>query len=89
MKRLRPLKIKCENWWQNRRLQLLLIEKYGVNWPAPVKVPFNCRRRGVYLFLTQNPINKTWWFGWGTKGDFDYSPLDPINASTLYAELSS
>lgn len=84
---LRQLKIHCENWWWNRKLQIHLQDVFGVNWGYGKKAPFNSRRRGDYLFVIQNPENKTWWFMWGTKGDFDDSPLEATTAKTLLHQL--
>jgi hypothetical protein len=87
MPELRELKIECENWWWNRRLQFALNEKYGVNWGMKVPLGWNCRKRGKYLFLVQNPENKTWWFSWGTSSDFQYSPLPATTAKQAFAEF--
>lgn len=85
---LRPLKIRCDNWWWNLKLQKFLHEKFGVSWPHDKEFkPFNVRRRGKYLFLRHNPTTDTWWFSWGTDFDFNRCPFPEIMASELYSLL--
>lgn len=88
---LTPCKIRCENWYWNRQLQVLLNEKFGVKWSSrDVEFKtFNTRRRGEYLFLIQNPFNKTWWFNWGTSRDFEKAELEETTAKTLYNKIKA
>jgi hypothetical protein len=90
MKQLKECKIKCNNWWWNRTLQQLLF-KYGVQWALPgerSQTVWNCRRRGLYLFLTQNPTNGSWWFSWGTADDFERSHLPETTAKVMVREYA-
>lgn len=87
MKELKEVKIRCNNWWWNRELQLLLF-KYGVNWPGVGQAVWNCRRRGRYLFLTQNPTNGTWWLSWGGDTDWESSKLPETTAKLMYREFA-
>lgn len=86
---LRECKIKCENWWWNRALQMTLSEIFGVSWGAGAPMPFNTRRRGEYLFLQQNKANGRWFFSWGTDWDFERCELPATTAKTMMQELSA
>ena len=83
---MKECKIKCENWYWNRKLQLKLFE-LGAKWPILGTRLWNVRRRGKYLFLYANPSNGSWWLGWGTEGDYEYSPLPETTARTMLEEL--
>lgn len=87
MKELKECKIKCNTWWHNRQTQLLLF-KYGVRWPVVGQTVWNCRKRGLYLFLTQNPTNGTWWLGWGGKDDWDRCPLPETTTKVILREYA-
>ena len=85
---LRECKIRCENWWWNRKLQLHLLNERGVVWGTGKNQPFNMRRRGQYLMLQYSEITKIWYFSWGTEGDFNRCPLPETSAKLLLKELS-
>lgn len=84
---LRECKIRCENWWWNRKLQVHLLNERGVVWGMGSTAPFNVRSRGEYLMLQYGAKTGVWYFSWGTAGDFERCPLPETTAKTLLAEL--
>jgi len=87
---LRKVKIECENWYWNRKLQLRLFE-LGVAWPMGTdrcQTVWNSRRRGKYLFLQQNHQNGSFWLGWGSEHDFQDCPFEAVTAKGFLNELT-
>lgn len=76
------IKVKCENWFWSRKLQILLAHAIGCKWGASVKTPWNIRRP---FLVIQNFGKKGWFFTWATEGDFQECPLPEWSAKALIA----
>ncbi|WP_041930361.1 hypothetical protein [Methylibium petroleiphilum] len=87
----RGAKVRCENPYWSRHLQLALFESLGCTWPAVRVVPWNTRR--PLLVIQQSPVGAHRWFlSWATEPDFETCPLPEYSAKALvkaYRKLSS
>lgn len=75
------VKIRCENWFWNRKLQILLSEAIGCQWGTGIALPWNTQRK--YL-VVQKGLNG-WYFSWATENDFARCPLPEWTAKELIA----
>lgn len=74
------VKVRCENWYWNRQLQLLLARVIGCSWGAHISVPFNVGRP---LLVIQLGL-RGWYFSWATESDFEQCPLPEWSAKALF-----
>ena len=80
--RLSGVKIRCDNWYWSRKLQLLLQHAIGCRWSNGIAVPWNTRRE----FLVVRPsVAGGWFFSWATPADVDACPLPEWSAKALIA----
>lgn len=61
------IKVRCENWYWSRRLQILLRDAIGCSWGAGIVTPWNTRR--PYLVIVRAPTGR-WFFTWCTPEAF-------------------
>jgi hypothetical protein len=85
---LQKCKIRTENWYWNRQLQLRLFQ-LGVFWPGVGKKLWNCRNgRGDYLFLEPVHDGSGWFLSWGREFDFNRAiDLPETTAKLLLKDL--
>lgn len=73
------VKVRCENWFWSRKLQMLLASAIGCKWHEGIEVPWNTRRE----FLVIQHGKRGWFFSWATDRDFDDCPLKEWSAKAL------
>jgi hypothetical protein len=86
---LRECKIRTENWYWNRQLQLRLFQ-LGVFWPGVGQQLWNVRNgRGDFLFLQQDYKGDRFYLSWGREREFDGSTLPETTAKMLLNDLEA
>lgn len=73
------VKVRCENWYWSRKLQMLLAEAIGCEWGMGIASPWNTGR--PFLVIQRGPSG--WYFSWATESDFLECPLPEWSAKTL------
>lgn len=79
------VKVRCENWYWSRKLQILLSEVIGCSWGGRIKTPWNTGRE--FLVIQNYPGG--WFFAWATEQDFAQCGLPEWSAKDLIAAYSN
>jgi len=74
------VKIRCENWFWSRKLQLLLAQVLPCHWGSGITVPWNTRRE---FLVVQPSVSGGWFFSWATPWEFEACPLPEWSAKAL------
>lgn len=73
------VKVRCENWYWSRKLQILLADAIGCQWGMNIRTPWNTGRP---FLVVQKGVNG-WYFAWATEDDFLRCKLPEWTAKSL------
>jgi hypothetical protein len=77
------IKIRCENWYWARKVQILLSEAIGARWGNGLPIPWNTRR--LRLIVEWSTHAKSWMISWAIDPDFETCPMPEWSAKALIA----